>query len=257
MIHFVLCDDIALHNHTLCSHLQNILPTLPVNTEISLITTNPHEVIRYARSANEQTIYMLDLVLEQDITGLDVCHAILDADPSAYILYISAYAEYAMDCCQSHAFDFIIKPYTYHRLEMAIHDVIRHSLRTKPIAPLHVRAGSVTRILDQKEIRYIQCNREYVTAYSIGDCITWRESMTHLLSRLNPDWFMRIHKSYIINRLYFQSVDTYMHEVSLQGGIVLPISRSSCQLFRQNKVNLSSVARNAPSTSKDSRKNSI
>lgn len=236
MIHFVLCDDNPLHNRTLCSHLNRILPQLPTHADIALMTTDPNEVICYARSAHGQTVYMLDLVLEQPMNGLDVCRAVLRADPSAYILYVSAYAEYALDCCQSHAFDFILKPYTFQRLEMAVRDVVCQALRAKPSVPLRVTAGTIISVLDQQEIYYIRSQREYVTAFCATGNLTWRESMSHLLQRLNTEWFIRIHKSFIMNRLYFQSIDLYMREVTLQGGVVLPLSRTACHLFRHEGV---------------------
>ncbi len=238
MIHFVLCDDNSLHNRTLCSHLNRILPQLPAKTDIALMTTDPNEVIRYAQSAHEQTVYMLDLVLEQPLSGLDVCRAVLQADPSAYILYVSAYAEYAMDCCQSHAFDFILKPYTLQRLEMAVRDVVRQALRAKPAVPLQVTSGTIISVLDQREIYYVRSQREYVTAFHTTGNITWRESMVHLQQRLNAAWFLRIHKSFIMNRLYFQSIDLYMHEVTLRGGMVLPLSRTACHLFKKEGIQL-------------------
>lgn len=225
MLHFVLCDDNPRHNQTLLYHLQQLLPQMPVSCGIALATTDPGEVMAYAAQPHAQTVYLLDLVLEQELTGLDVCSAIRRTDPNAYVIYVSAYAEYAMDCCRSHAFDFILKPYTRQRLENALRDVIQHIARSKPAQPLSVTAGTVTRLLDQREIRYLKMQREYVTACLGDGHVTWRESLSKLLPRLNADWFVRVHKSYAINRLYLQKVDALAHEVTLTGDIVLPVSR--------------------------------
>ena len=238
MIHFVVCDDISLHNQTMQSHLEKILPQLPVKADIALVTTNPYDVIHYAQNTQDQNIYLLDLVLEQDINGLHVCQTIQNANPSSYILYVSAYAEYAMECCQSHAFDFILKPYTFHRLQTAIHDVIKHLIRAKPVVPLPITTGSIMSVLDQREIYYIRSQREYVIAYTTSGSITWRESMTNLIKRLNADWFVRVHKSFIMNRLYYQSIDTYMREITLQNGDVIPLSRTAAHFFRQEHIHL-------------------
>ena len=231
MLHFVLCDDNPLHNRTLHIHLTQLMKSLPVACVIDMVTTDPKEVMRYAASAHEQTVYFLDLVFEQEINGLDVCQAILQADSLAYIIYVSAYAEYAMDCCRSHAFDFILKPYTVQRLESAMRDVMRHVMRAKPAVPLWVTAGTITHVLDQREIRYLQSRREYVTAYTAKEQITWRESMAHVLPRLSEGWFDRIHKSYAVNRHFIRKIDVRTHEITLAGDIVLPVSRSVCKRY--------------------------
>ena len=231
MIHFVLCDDNPRHNQTLHTHLEDILPNLPVEADIALVTTSPGKVIRYAQAPHEQTVFLLDLVLEQEQSGLDVCRAIREADDQALVIYVSAYAEYAMDCLETHAYDFVLKPYTAERLENALQDAVRAMIAHNDIVPLQVTSGSVTRVLDQKEIYYLQTQREYVTAYTSRGPMTWHESMTRLMDRLNPEWFVRIHKSYTMNRLHLKSVDAATQQVSLEDGTVLPISRRCLKAF--------------------------
>ncbi len=233
MLHLILCDDNAQHNQTMTHHLQQIMPELPMPCQIDLTTTDPRQVLAYAADHEGDTVYMLDLEMESDLSGLDVCAAIRQYQPSAYIIYVSAYAEYAMECCRSHAFDFILKPYTTQRLRNALLDVILHIERSRTVYPLTVTAGTVTQVLDQREIRYLEMEREYVTAHLNTGLFTWRESMTHLLPRLNPQWFVRIHKSCAVNRLYVLSVDQKGHEITLKGNTVLSVSRRLMgQLFQ-------------------------
>lgn len=227
-LQFVLCDDNPSHNHTLAIHLRR-MQNMPLPFELALVTTSPQEVLDFAglsREKDMQSVYLLDLVLEQEsMSGLDVCQEIHRRDPRGYIIYVSAYAEYAMDCIQSHAFDFVLKPYTPERLENAVRDVMREIARHEPEVTLQVTTGSITRILDQKSIVYLHIEREYVTAYLTDTQVTWRESMRQLLPRLKPGWFVQIHKSYAINRLHLQSYDTRALEATMKNGVLLPVSR--------------------------------
>ena len=232
MLHFVLCDDNTRHNQTLSYHLTQLASSLPMACELSLVTTNPQDVLDYAASAPEPTVYLLDRVLEhEDMSGLDLCRSIHELDPKGYIIYVSAYAEYAMNCVQSHAFDFVLKPYTPQRLLNALRDVTQEISRRKPEVMLSVTAGSITRMLDQQNIVYLHIQREYVTACLTDGQFTWRESMTQLMARLHPEWFIRIHKSYAVNRLHLISVDSRTCEVTLRGGRILPISRRMLRQF--------------------------
>lgn len=225
MLRLILCDDNPRHNQIMTHHLQEILPRLPMPAEIALATTDPREVLAYAEQNDGDAVYLLDLELDHELSGLDVCRDLHRLHPTADVIYVSAYAEYAMECFQSHAFDFILKPYTPQRLENALRDAILHIQRSRIVYPLHVTAGSVTRVLDQKEILWLKMDREYVTAIMTSGEFTWRESLTRLMPRLNPDWFIRIHKSCAINRLYIQHLDTKSREVTMKDGSVLTISR--------------------------------
>ena len=225
MLRLILCDDNPRHNQIMTHHLQEILPRLPMPAEIALATTDPREVVAYAEQNDGDAVYLLDLELDHELSGLDVCRNLHRLRPTADVIYVSAYAEYAMECFQSHAFDFILKPYTPQRLENALRDAILHIQRSRIVYPLHVTAGSVTRVLDQKEILWLKMDREYVTAIMTSGEFTWRESLTRLMPRLNPDWFIRIHKSCAINRLYIQHLDTKSREVTMKDGSVLTVSR--------------------------------
>lgn len=228
MLHLILCDDDPHHNQTLTHHLEQVRHNLPMDICIDLATTDPQEVIQHAAAhqfRQEKYVYLLDLELEGGMNGLELSAAIREYQGTAYVVFVSAYAEYAMDSLRSHAFDFILKPYTTHRLESALRDIMLHIQRSKSVYPLSVTAGTVTQVLDQKEIRCFQMQREYVTAHMNGSTFTWRESLTKLMPRLNPHWFLRIHKSCAVNRLYVQQLDLRAREVTLKGGMVLPISR--------------------------------
>lgn len=225
MLKLILCDDNPRHNNTLTHHLEQILPDLPMPAQIVLTTTDPNEVIRYASEHDGDAVYFLDLELDNTLSGLDVCAAIHRYSSTPFVVYVSAYAEYALECFRSHAFDFILKPYTQQRLENTLRDVILHIERSRSVYPLNVTAGSLTRILDQREILYLEIEREYVTAHMSTGSFTWRESLTKLLPRLNPAWFVRIHKSCAINRLYIDHVNAKAREVTMKNGAVLSVSR--------------------------------
>ncbi len=225
MLHLVLCDDNPRHNQTMAHHLEQIMGQLPMQAQIDLATTDPHEVLAHAALQKENVVYLLDLELDGEMNGLELCSHLHRLHPTAHVIYVSAYAEYAMECFRSHAFDFILKPYTNQRLENALRDVILLIERSRNVYPLSVTAGSMTRILDQKEIVWLQMEREYVTAHMTSGEFTWRESLTKLLPRLNPEWFVRIHKSCAINRLYILSLNAKNREVTMKDGTVLTISR--------------------------------
>lgn len=234
MLRFILCDDNPEHCRTLELHVRQALSRLSRPYEIALVTTQADEALRYAQEHPEQNVYMLDLVLEQKMDGLALCREIRRSSPESYILYVSAFSEYALDCCRSHSFDFILKPYSERRLYRAIEDLVRVIDARKPTEPLEIAIGSMVRVVDQREILYFNIDREYITAHFQDDRITWRESMVNLLERVNADLFLRIHKSYAVNRLALEQVDLSRRFVLLRNGESLPISRRFLSRLRDD-----------------------
>lgn len=225
MLRFILCDDNPEHSQLLKRCIQQMLSSLSKSYEIALVTPLAEEALRYARENPEQNVYMLDVMLEQEMDGLQLCQEIRHYSPESYILYVSAYSQYALECCRTHSFDFILKPYSEMRLFRALEDLVCVIESRKPSAPLEIAIGSLVRMVDQYDILYLKTDREYITAYLRNDRITWRESMASFLGRVNANSFFRIHKSYAVNRLALDQIDLSRRIVRLCNGESLPASR--------------------------------
>jgi DNA-binding NtrC family response regulator len=77
---------------------------------------------RHAFQTHHPSVVLLDQELP-DTTGLDVCRDLLEIDPSAKIIFITAHASvrYAVDTMQAGAFNYLPKPFSLDELLIAIH----------------------------------------------------------------------------------------------------------------------------------------
>ncbi|MDD3337180.1 MAG: response regulator [Eubacteriales bacterium] len=123
MLRYVICDDDP-------NHLQFMFHSLSENatensSQIALLTQDPGAVLEYAKTAQPNTLYFLDLKLDdsKEPAGLQLCRLLLSLDPNAYVVFVSAYPQYALVCCQSHAFDFLLKPFTKEQLKACVQAV--------------------------------------------------------------------------------------------------------------------------------------
>lgn len=71
------------------------------------------------------------------------------------------------------------------------------------------------------ELLFIESLGDYVKIHVVKDVFITREKISHLEKRL-PDFFIRVHRSYIVNR---NLVESYNRESILIGGKELPIGR--------------------------------
>lgn len=70
----------------------------------------PSEAIEYARE-NKVSLAFLDIELGDD-SGLDLCSALREANPRTNVVFLTAYADYALDAWGTGASGFMLKPIT-------------------------------------------------------------------------------------------------------------------------------------------------
>ena len=72
--------------------------------------TEAEEAIEYAK-ANRIVLAFLDIEL-REMTGLELCRALLDINPRTNVVYLTAYSNYALDAWSTGASGFMLKPIT-------------------------------------------------------------------------------------------------------------------------------------------------
>lgn len=156
-----------------------------------------------------------------DMDGFDVVGAL--SAPSDFampqIIFTTAYDQYAVRAFEIHAIDYLLKPFTCERLRSAIQRVRE---RGPGAAPKPTGAESVsshaytTRIvfksrgrivfLPVHDIRWIGAEENYVRICAGLESHLLRETMTHLEKRLDPEMFLRVHRSAIVNLQFVKEV---------------------------------------------------
>ena len=72
--------------------------------------TKPSEAIEYAKH-NKVDLAFLDIEIGKT-SGLDVCRELLECNPKTNVIYLTAYADYALDAWSTGASGFMTKPLT-------------------------------------------------------------------------------------------------------------------------------------------------
>lgn len=198
------------------------------------------------------------------MTGLDVVRAIGVHDMPATI-FATAYDRHAVEAFDLAAVDYLVKPYDDERFEQAFRRARRHveleemsRLRGRLLAVLQsagtddgdaaaatssgaprpasayleriaVEMRGKVRVVPVGEIDYIAASGPYAELHVGDKRYIIREAMQTLEDRLDPDRFIRIHRSVIVR---LDLVDTLLrgaggdYEVVLKGGARLRVSRS-------------------------------
>lgn len=239
MLHFVLVDDNPEHHHILAGRLREICAQMALEGQADLMTDDYHQALEYAKNAQEEEIavYFVDIELQQDITGVELSRRIRSIRPSDYVVFVSAYQQYALQCCRAHAFDFLLKPLLPEQLRDCM-EAIEWDIRFRRQGTmLEIPMGTKKVLLRQEDILYFY--KEHANLNAVcqqGNIVTWRESLSELNHRLSEGMFVQCHKSYIVNRRYVQEYGWSEDKLVLKNGETLPISRRKTGALKEMLV---------------------
>ncbi len=216
MIQALLADDEVLARQKLRQLLRDE-PEVEIVGECASANETV-ELVRLTRPA----LLFLDIRMP-GMDGFDVIGAIDSEDvPRPAIVFTTAYDQYALRAFEIHAVDYLLKPFTSERLSAAIQRV-RERLSPGDSAARgdekeSQARGYTTRIvfksrgrilfLPVSEIRWIGAEENYVRLSTERETHLLRETMAHLEDRLDPQTFLRVHRSHMVNLQFVKEVRT-------------------------------------------------
>ena len=154
------------------------------------------------------------------------------------MVFTTAYAEYAIEGFRVNAVDYLLKPFglqDFQRAANRLKERIAPANVSKPTPPDDtIFVKTEYRIVKVKiaDIRYVEAMSEYLKLHVEGEAkpIITLLSMKKMEERL-PDYFMRIHRSYIVNLNMIQEVNK--NRVIMDSETYLPIGDMYKETFQQ------------------------
>lgn len=195
-------------------------------------------------------LLLLDVQMP-DLDGFQVLGEISPADMPV-VIFTTAYDQYAIRAFEAHALDYLLKPFDQERLHHAI-ERARSELRklgdreithrildllsrvrseatsvSEPDGRLVIKAKGRVIFLNLDEIDWVEAAANYVRLNVGKESYLFRETIGRIAERLNPNHFIRIHRSMIVNVLKIKElipVNSGEYIVVLKTGKELSCSR--------------------------------
>lgn len=165
--------------------------------------TNPLKGLEKVNSTRPDIVF-LDIEMG-GINGVDLAHRL---PAGTYLIFTTAYAEYAVDGFELNAIDYLHKPFSYSRFEKAIEKVRRiKKLESLSAAPVLTEEEEITLKVEYRNVKiktalieYIEAMDNYVKIYLTDNDrpVLSQTSMKSIMEMLPEDRFIRVHKSYIV-----------------------------------------------------------
>jgi two-component system LytT family response regulator len=166
-------------------------------------------------------------------------------DPAPHVIFTTAFDEYAIKAFDAHAIDYLLKPFSQDRFDKAIakwkeqagNRVEKNTdelLETASLSPsqhqrIVVKNGSKIKIIPAADVHYLEAADDYVKIFTQEGYFLKNKTMGHFEKALDPDQFVRSHRSYIVNIQQITRIDPYEkenHIAILRSGAKVPVSRS-------------------------------
>jgi len=189
-----------------------------------------------------------DLVfLDIQMPRLDGFEVVELAGTRTHYVFVTAYDQFALRAFEVHAIDYLLKPFARARLDAALahartrlggqaaqaaglQAVVQEAAqRNTPLTRVLIRDGARVHVVPAADIDYIEAQDDYIAVCAGGRRWLKSQRLSELEAQLDPQAFLRVHRSYIVNvgavaRIEPTGRDS--HCAVLRDGTRIPVSRS-------------------------------
>jgi DNA-binding LytR/AlgR family response regulator len=255
----LIADDEPLLRERLAALLQRLWPEL----ELAAFARNGREAVELFDEHQPDIVF-----LDVHMPGLNGIEAARSIARRAQLVFVTAYEQYAVQAFEQGAIDYLVKPFDEARLADTVQR-LQQRLASRPAAgdaaageplldavldrlSLELRqrqpqrawlqwikasVGPTLRLIPVEQVAFMRSDEKYtLVAWDGGEALI-RKTIRELADELDPEAFVQIHRSVIVNLHRIAQVTRGINEtaeVHLKDRTeVLPVSRSFMHLFRQ------------------------
>ena len=178
---------------------------------------------------------LLDVAMP-GLSGLELANVLATFSEPPPIVFVTAYADHAVDAFDLNAVDYLLKPVREERLREAVRRVLEAgSVPPAPEDTLPVELGGVTRFVARSEVRYVEAHGDYARLHTAeGGSHLVRIPLSSLEERWKDSGFLRIHRSLLVSLAHVDEVHASAGRYSVVvGGTELAVSRRSAPALRE------------------------
>jgi two-component system, LytTR family, response regulator len=162
------------------------------------------------------------------MTGFEVIENI-GVDHMPFVVFVTAYDQYALDAFEVNAIDYLLKPFDHERFQKAFCKALERIELKNPVKIDYVKLlaeinsnkkyserflvnqSSKYFFVQADDISYISSEEKYVSLHAGSGTFLLRETMNNMEEKLGTDKFARVHRSYIVNISYIKEIQPWSH----------------------------------------------
>ncbi len=161
------------------------------------------------------------------------------------IIFTTAFDQYALKAFDVNAIDYLLKPFSQDRFAEAVHKVLNQSVKSSEekidklkshvegdlefLDRVVVKQNNKINILPIGKIIFFEAQDDYVMINTGESKYLKQKTMKYFEEHLDPNEFIRIHRSYIVNISHVKEIELFdkdSYKAVLKNGTKLSVSRS-------------------------------
>ncbi|GAV21898.1 LytR/AlgR family response regulator transcription factor [Carboxydothermus pertinax] len=202
--------------------------------------------------AVDYALLFLDIEMP-GLSGLELAKEINALPRPPYVVFVTAYDEYALKAFEVNAVDYLLKPIEPKRLQKAVEKVkkliqengfakeereVTFSREGSRLDRIPAEKGGKTVLVGEQDIIYAYTEQDYVYIKTFQDKYFTRFTLKELEARLNPTVFFRCHRCFIVNLQKVREIvpffnGTYTLVVDDKEKSEVPVSRAQAKKLRK------------------------
>ena len=181
-----------------------------------------------------------------------------EMEKSPYVIFTTAYNEYALQAFEENTIDYLMKPIAEERLARAIRKAtnilqgekswqidINRVLKSitkkeQQLTRFSVKAGNKIALIPSDDVQFFCAEDKYTFLHTAESEFIVDFSLKDLENRLPAEIFQRVHRSFIINLNYIKAIHKWFGgklQLEMKNGKEIIVSRSYIRAFKE-KINL-------------------
>jgi two-component system, LytTR family, response regulator len=204
------------------------------------------------KAINEQKpdVVFLDIQMPR-LTGFEVLELI---EHQPVVVFATAFDQFAIKAFEANAVDYLLKPFSKERFLLALDKAkaklasvsastteiskIVKTIDENPeyIERVAVKSGNKVHVVAVQDIQYFEAEGDYVRIVTSDSRFLKEKTMKYFETHLEPDAFVRIHRSYIVNVNFIGRIEYYDKEsyiVFLKNNVQLKASSAGYKLLKK------------------------
>jgi len=190
-----------------------------------------------AIAQHQPDLLFLDIQMPK-INGFEMLELIDNPPP---VIFTTAFDEYAIKAFETHAVDYLLKPFGKERFDKALNKWLSQKTTNVPAALTEetsapessnrvvVKKGQNIVVLPVQKIHYFEAFDDYVKVYTVDGFYLKKKTMAFFEKTLDASQFVRVHRSYLLNLQELTRIEPMEkdnHVALLKSGTRIPLSQA-------------------------------
>lgn len=216
-----VCEDNVVQINLLNNKINNWAREKGINLSIDNFTTAESFLFQWS-DYDKYDIIFLDIKLSK-MSGIELSNIIREKNKVIDIVFVTGFFKYALHGYRVGALQYLMKPINTQDLYFCLDKTLHRINKEHRTSKIVLETTKQVIKLDYNQIYYCIMFSPYIDIHTNSEKITLRKKISDLEKILPNEYFVRCHRSYIVNVKHIKSITK--NNVFLENGVKIPISR--------------------------------